>query len=160
MASVKDLGESKYISKEDVGDGLVVTITGYKKIDVSRNDQPASFKYVLKLDYVCESGQECKPLVVNVTNGKMIAKIVHELYGVTRDEGEDGVPQNENFDNWIGKKIVLWNKPDVEYGGEVTGGIRVRALEGQKPPKKFQGEPNPDWVGDNPPPPTDDDIPY
>lgn len=103
MPTVKDLGESKYLAKEDVGTGKIVTITGWDKQDVSRDCDPTSIKYILKFE-------ECKPLVLNKTNGKKIAKIA----------GSD------NFEDWIGKKIVLWNNPDVEFQGETTGGIRVR----------------------------------
>ncbi len=128
MANVNELSESKYVAKEDVGNGLVVSITGYSKQDVSRDCDPASMKYVLKF-------AECKPLVLNKTNGKRIASIIHEMYGITRDlsEDEDGTrcPTNEQFQHWIGRKIVLWNNPEIEFQGETTGGIRVRAVGGQ-----------------------------
>lgn len=144
MANVKDLGESKYVAKEDVGNGKLVTIVGWDKQDVSRDCDPTSIKYILKFE-------ECKPLVLNKTNGKMIAKLI----------GSD------EFDDWIGKKIVLWNNPDIEFQGETTGGIRVRsanvvkaAAEAAKELGEHYDNPNPDYVGDNPPPSTDDDIAF
>lgn len=128
MASVKDLSESKYLAKEDVGSGMLVTITGYTKADVSRDCDPTSIKHILKF-------AECKPLVLNKTNGNRIADIAHQVYGITRDdsEDEDGVicPTNTQFRNWVGKKIILWNNPDIEFQGEVRGGIRVRSPQGQ-----------------------------
>lgn len=124
--NINNLGESKYLTKNDVNDGVVVTITGYEKRDVSRDSEPPSMKYILKF-------KECKPLVLNKTNGNRIAHIMHANHGVTRDfiEDEDGTrcPANEQFQNWIGKQIVLWNNPDVEFGGEITGGIRVKAVQ-------------------------------
>ncbi len=122
MPSVNDLSESKYVAKEDVGKGKLVTITGFKQVDVSKDSEPASMKYILSFD-------ECKPLVLNKTNGKRIAKIMHEVYSVTRDYNDDGVPMNEDFVSWTGKKIILWNNPDIEFQGEQTGGIRVREPE-------------------------------
>lgn len=127
MPSVNDLSESKYVQKKDIGDGLAVTITGYKFKDVSReSDAHKDEKYTLSFD-------ECKPLVLNKTNGKRIAQIMHETYGITRDDQPDEddpdkalIPANEQFRNWVGKRIVLWFNPDIEFQGEVTGGIRVR----------------------------------
>ncbi len=153
MPSVNDLSESKYVAKEDVGEGKLVTITGYKKVDVSRDSEPTAIKYILMFD-------ECKSLVLNKTNGKRIALIMHETYSVTRDyqEDEDGkkVPANEQFGNWIGKKIVLWNNPDIEFAGEITGGIRVR------PPQKDAHGRTAGQVqkyDDAAPKPTEDDVP-
>ena len=57
---------------------------------------------------------ECeKPLVLNATNGELIAKITGH---------EDNIEKN-----WVGWKIVLFNDPTVKFKGNVTGGIRVRA---------------------------------
>jgi hypothetical protein len=74
-----------------------------------------------------------KPLVLNKTNGHLI----------------ESIAGSDDFDDWIGKQIVLYNDTTVMFGGRQTGGIRVRA------PK---GSPNPDYVGDNPSSPPDDDI--
>jgi hypothetical protein len=34
---------------------------------------------------------------------------------------------SEDTDDWTGKKIVLYNDPNVSYAGKIIGGIRVRA---------------------------------
>jgi len=130
MPTVKDLGESKYVAKEDVGSGKIVTIIGWDKQDVSRDCDPTSIKYILKFN-------ECKPLVLNKTNGKMIAKIT----------GSD------DFDNWIGKKIVLWNNPDIEFQGETTGGIRVRSANVVKEAARAADELGNRFDGSEPTPP-------
>jgi len=31
-------------------------------------------------------------------------------------------------DKWVGKKVQIYNEPDVTYAGEKVGGIRIRAL--------------------------------
>ncbi len=154
MPSVNDLSESKYVDKKDVGEGLLVTITGYTREDVSRDSDPTSMKYIL-------SFEECKPLVLNKTNGVRIAEIMNEVYNITRDyqEDEDGskVPANEQFQNWIGKKIILWNNPEIEFQGKRTGGVRV------KPPQKDVHGRTPGQVqeyDDAAPKPTEDDVPW
>ncbi len=56
-----------------------------------------------------------KPMVLNSTNGQIIAAITG----------------SEETDNWIGKKIVLYDDPNVSFGGKLVGGIRVRAPRGK-----------------------------
>ena len=168
MPSINDLSESKYVTKEDVGSGLLVTITGFERKDVSRESEPESMKYTLTFE-------ECKPLVLNKTNGERIAEIANQVYGVTRDYQDDDegtkTPANEQFRNWIGKKIVLWNNPEIEFQGKRTGGVRVREPEkdvhGRTEQQAQQYEnaapltnANPEYVGDNPPPPIDGDAPF
>ena len=75
-----------------------------------------------------------KPLVLNSTNIQLCAQIC----------------QSEDTDHWIGKRIVLYTDPNVSYGGKLVGGIRVRA------PKPSTAAP----VVPEPPPITDDDIPF
>ena len=128
MPNINNLSTSKYRTKEDVGTGRLVTITGYKQQDVSKESDPSDVRYILTLDDGKPEG--CKPVVLNKTNGNRIAEIMHTIHGVTRDlqQDEDGemCPANEQFQNWTGKKIILWNNPDIEFQGKRTGGIRVR----------------------------------
>lgn len=61
-------------------------------------------------DKVVLSFKETKlTLVLNVTNANFLKK----KFGTETDE-------------WIGKKIKLWIKDDVEYAGELMEGIRMK----------------------------------
>lgn len=93
--------ESKFLKKEDAGDGLLVTFKAVKQHNVGKDDQP-EMKW-------CAEFVESKPLVLNSTNLALIEKAL----------GSD------DSDDWIGKKIVLFNDENVSFGGQVTGGIRV-----------------------------------
>lgn len=93
--------ESKYLKKEDAGEGLLVTIRDFKKENVGREDD-ADVKWVLYFD-------ECKPMVLNSTNIALIEKAL----------GTD------ETDEWIGQKVVLFNDENVSFGGKLTGGVRV-----------------------------------
>ena len=42
---------------------------------------------------------------------------------------------SDNTDEWIGKQIVVYWDADVEFGGEATGGIRLRAPKNQAAPE-------------------------
>jgi hypothetical protein len=50
-------------------------------------------------------------MVLNVTNLKRMAKAL----------GDD-------TDDWIGNQVVLYVDPDIEYAGNIVGGLRIRAL--------------------------------
>ena len=115
MPSVSDLKQSKYLKKEDVGDGKVVTIRKYVQVDVGQDNKP-DIKWALKFDELD------KPLVLNSTNGELIAEIVREQYGVKNNAGD--------FDNWLGKQVELYDDKNVFFAGKRTGGIRVRPAKG------------------------------
>lgn len=135
MPNVNDLKKSRFLAIKDVEPPVTVTITKYEKINVALETQEPDERWCL---YFRELA---KPLALNVTNGMLLKAIT----------GSD------DFDNWIGKKVVLFNDESVMFAGEFTGGIRIRAIQ----TTATGGQSNPDYVGDDPsPPPTDDDIPY
>ena len=105
---------SKYIKQGDIDGPTLVTIKKLTTADVSQN-QTGDMKWVVvfaELD---------KPMVLNSTNLKRIAKA----------HGDDS-------DDWIGKQMVLYVDEDVEFGGEVVGGLRLRA-----PKKTTDAKPKP-----------------
>ena len=101
MPRIHEMIESKFMKKEDAGDGILVTIRGVEKRDVGTESEPEQ-KWVLLLD-----GH--KPLVLNSTNLALIEKAL----------GSD------DTDDWVGKQVVLFNDENVSFGGKLTGGIRV-----------------------------------
>ncbi len=137
MPSVNDLKSSKFLTKNDVEPAKLVTITGYKQMNVAMESDTPEEKYTLTFK------EFEKPLVLNMTNGQLIAAIVG----------------SEDFDDWIGKQIVLYNDKTVSFAGRITGGIRIRAIRqqtGPGAPESINEEQNPDWVGENPAEPTDE----
>ena len=105
MATINDLAKSKYLKQGDVDPPVLVTISGYKQQNVAKEGEAKDMKYCLFFKELE------KPLVLNSTNGQLIAKITG----------------SEDLDEWEGKKVVLYNDPNVGFGGKITGGIRVRA---------------------------------
>ncbi len=126
---ISELGESKYLKKEECEPPIRVTIVGVKQDNLAKDGEPPEYKFIL-------SFKECKPLVLNKTNGGRIAHVL-------------GSPES---DDWVGKTIDLFNDPTVEFGGNMTGGIRVLVPQptAQTPPAA-PAQP----VGD-----MDDDIPF
>ena len=118
--------ESKYLAKEDVGiAGINLTISKFTRETVGQG-KDADDRAVLwfKEDY--------KPMVLNKTNKNMIK---HYLQATTAEEV-------------MGKQINVYNNPDIEYGGEIVGGLRIRGLQ-----EGAQAEVKSD-------PLDDDDIPF
>ncbi len=98
-----DLTPSKYLKQSDVEPPKLVTIAGVEKVKFDDKEKWAmSFR---ELD---------KPLLLNKTNINRTVKAT----------GTDDVG------SWDGKKIVLYFDPDVEFGGDIVGGIRIRAQKG------------------------------
>ncbi len=105
MPTIADLKQSKYLTKADVTPPILVTINGYKLANVAMEGQPEEKKWLLTfLD-------NDKPMVLNSINGEIIAAFTG----------------SEDFDGWIGKKIVLYVDPNVQMSGRIVGGIRCRA---------------------------------
>ena len=51
---------------------------------------------------------------------------------------------SQDTDDWVGKKVVLYEDPNVSFGGKLVGGIRLRAPIAQAAPvvpqRKVQAE--------------------
>ena len=105
--NVNDFKQSKFLKKEDVGAGVLVTITSITAENVAKEGADPEMKYALHFSELE------KPMVLNSTNAQLIAQIT----GI-EEEVERG---------WVGKVIVLYSDPSISFGGKLVGGIRVRA---------------------------------
>jgi len=81
-----------------------------KGVDVSGNKTDGYF-----LEFV----EDVKPMVVNSTNRKTIAKVVQMELKCTPSE-------SRKINNWINFQIELYFDPTVKMMGQVTGGIKVK----------------------------------
>jgi hypothetical protein len=106
MASVNDLKSSKFLKKEDVNEGILVTISAVDQMNVAMEGAPEDLKWVLHFREVE------KPMVLNSTNGQIIGAFT-------------GVQDNIEV-GWVGKQVVLYNDPNITFGGKLVGGIRCR----------------------------------
>jgi hypothetical protein len=133
MPRIHEMKSSKFLKREDVGDGVVVVIAGVSQENVAKDGVDPELKWCLHFTNVD------KPMVLNTTNMTLIAKFL----------GSD------NTDDWEGKSIILYDDPAVSFGGKLTGGIRVR-------PKKtpaLMGNPRPP-LKQQPRQPGEDDVPF
>ena len=97
--------KSDYLSKDDVGEqGMNLTIAGFKMETVGQGAE-ADERCVMAFQEA-----DTKPMIVNKTNLNRIKHITGaETTGQVR-----------------GKTINVYNDPMVEFGGKLTGGIRIR----------------------------------
>lgn len=97
--------DGKYMKWQELPEGqdLVLTIRSHKQTEFEGKNGQEEKKWVLFFEEVD------KGLALNATNGKTLCK----LYG-------------DEMDDWIGHKIALYTKDDVEYAGELVSAIRVR----------------------------------
>lgn len=99
-----ELSGSKYLKQGDIDEPMLVTITDIDKRNVAPDNKPAEMKGVMSF------AELPKPLILNKTN-------------INRLEKHFGT---DDMDDWIGKKVVIFVDPDVEMGGEIVGGVRLR----------------------------------
>jgi hypothetical protein len=97
--------DSKFLRKEDVGPGVLMTITDCEKHNVAMEGADPHEKWCLKFT------QTDKPLVLNAINTQLLETIC----------------ESGDTDDWRGKAVVLYTDPTVQYAGRIVGGIRVRA---------------------------------
>ncbi len=102
---VSALKQSNFLTRADVGQGILVTIRAIHQENIAKTGAPEELKWVIEFE------ETEKPMVLNSTNGQLIAQIT----------------KSDETDDWAGHKVVLYDDPSVSYGGKLVGGIRVRA---------------------------------
>ncbi len=130
---ISKMTESKYLKQDDVGDGKLVTIKALARTNVAREDEDPEYKFVLKF----AEFEKC--MVLNSTNIKRLGKAL----------GND-------TDDWNGGKVVIYVDPDIEYGGKIVGGIRVRGRSKVAPTREV----DPETVNRKAAAAADEDVPF
>lgn len=133
MAKIGEMIESKYLKQSDVQHESVVTIQKVGKANVAREGDEPEYKWLVRLE------EFSKPMVLNATNIKRLARAC----------------ESDDTDNWIGKRVVLYVDPDIEFAGNVVGGLRFKGQAA--PPQTRQQMPKQTGaVGDD----MADDVPF
>lgn len=117
MPKIHEMVESKFLKKEDAGEGILATIAGVEKRDVGTEAEPEQ-KWCLLL-------REHKPMVLNSTNLALLEKAL----------GSD------DSDDWLDKQVVLYNDENVSFAGKLTGGVRVDVNRTKRHLAKAAGTP-------------------
>jgi hypothetical protein len=116
MTRTSEMIQSNYLKKEDVGeDGTIVTVRSFERVNVAQKGEAPDEKWTMQFD------EFEKPMVLNSTNIKLAEKAL----------GSD------ETDDWIGKKLIVYNDPNVSFGKELVGGIRIKAYRKAAPPREL-----------------------
>jgi hypothetical protein len=133
VPKTSEMIESQFLKKEDVGeDGTVVTVQDVQRINVAKKGDTPEYRWTMKFR------EFEKPMVINSTNIKLTEKAL----------GSD------DSDDWLGKKLIVYNDPNVTFGKDLVGGIRIKAHRKAAAPREM-----PEQRGRFANDPLDDDIP-
>ena len=106
MANINQMIESKYLKQSDVvDDEALVTIAKVGRQNIAKENEEPEFKWLIRFN------EFPKPMVLNSTNIKRLARAC----------------ASEETDEWVGKQVILYVDHDVEFAGNVVGGLRIKA---------------------------------
>lgn len=138
----KDMLPSNYLKQSDFDQDYIVTVRKIEQKNIAMEGKPADMKW---LAYFTEFE---KPMVLNSTNIQLMEKAC----------------RSDDTDDWIGKEIIVYTDPNVSYGGELVGGLRIKPAQVAPPakpkvaaraaPATGRGEPPANWDG------IENDIPW
>jgi|ERR1022692_3455723 hypothetical protein len=115
--NINEMTPSKYLKQSDVQGEVLVTVQGLKKVNVAREDDEPEYRWTIKFQ------EFDKAMVLNTTNIKRMGKAL----------GDD-------TDGWTGGQVILYVDPDIEFGGNIVGGLRIRNNRKSAPLSKRNDE--------------------
>jgi hypothetical protein len=101
---IQFVGDAKYLKKEDLSTPIDTELLWVKEEQVTAPNKPTKTKLVAYFD-----GQ-AKGLVLNKTNADTLLDIT----------------ETDEYEKWKDIPVHLYVDPDVKYGSEKKGGIRLR----------------------------------
>ena len=104
MPKTSDMIPSRFLKQGDIIPDKLLTIDKIVHEEVGRGEDAA-------MKWVCYFKEIKKCLSLNATNIKRMEKIF----------------ASDDTDEWISKQIVVYWDDEVQFGSELTGGVRVRA---------------------------------
>jgi hypothetical protein len=132
-------GNSRYLTKEDVGNGSILTIQGFVQENVAKQNEPEELKYVMKFH------ETRKGVVMKVVLGA-------QLMGIFQLQEEGHI-----LTHLIGQAVTLFHDRSVVMGNRIVGGIRFRLPQhGDVPYSESVQQPEPQGFRPDPrqtPPP-------
>ena len=109
MPRTSDMFPSRFVKQTDVALAQLWTIDKIDQEQIGRGEDA-------EMRWVCYFKETPKCLTLNVTNSRRMEKAF----------------DSDNTEDWIGKQIVVFWDEEVQFGTEMTGGVRVRAPKTKK----------------------------
>lgn len=113
MPNIKDMLPSNYLKQADFDQDYIVTVRRLEHKNIAMEGKPIELKWLAHFD------EFDKPMVLNTTNIQLMAKAC----------------SSDNTDDWIGKEIIVYTDPNVSFGGELVGGLRIKKAQVAAPAK-------------------------
>lgn len=107
MPEIASLKHSKYLSKEDCKSPILLTFANPSVT----NENVALEGAAPEMRWCGHFAEIAKMMVLNTTNLELAARVTGQT----------------NTDNWPGRKVVVYVDPNVQMGGRLVGGLRIRA---------------------------------
>ena len=133
MAKIGEMIESKYLKQSDVDGEIDVTVAKVGRQNISKEGEEAEYKWLIRFT------EFTKPMVLNSTHIKRLARAC----------------KSEDTDDWIGKKVKLYVDHDVEFAGNVVGGLRIKGSAPEHGSRSQAAKPTGGTFDEMP-----DDIPF
>lgn len=111
MPNINTMSESKYLKQSDVNGDVIVTVVKVGQKNIAKEGDAVDLKWLIRFE------EFQKPMVLNATNRKRLAKAC----------------RSDETDDWTGKEAILYVDPDVEYAGEIVGGLRIKPKPLEQP---------------------------
>lgn len=104
MPKINEMIPSNYLKQSDFPDDYIVTVRTVVKKNIAMDGKAPDYKWLAGFE------EFEKPMVLNTTNIQLMAKAC----------------DSEDTDDWIGKQVIVYVDPNVSFGGELVGGLRIR----------------------------------
>jgi hypothetical protein len=114
VPNVNEMLDSKYLKQSDFDEDTIVTIEKIGSANLARDDQEPEFKWL------CRFIEFRKAMVLNKTNIRLLSKVCGSA----------------DTEDWIGKEVIVYVDETVSFGGDIVGGLRIRANKAAAAPKK------------------------
>jgi hypothetical protein len=104
MPKINEMLPSNYLKQSDFDQDYIVTIRSIEQRNIAMDGKPEQLKWLAFFE------EFDKPMVLNSTNIQLMAKACG----------------SEDSDDWVGKQVIVYTDPNVSFGGELVGGLRVK----------------------------------
>jgi hypothetical protein len=112
------ISTGKYLKREHVTEeGSTHKVVSCGEETINSADGESEMKWILHLENL-------KPIILNATN-------------IRRCVAAFGTSET---DDWVGRPIVCYDDPEIEFGGRQVGGIRLRAVPATKAKSKAKSK--------------------
>ena len=112
MTKISEMIESKYLKQSDVPGDTVVTIKKIGKQNIAKEGDEPEMKWLVRF------AEFPKPMVLNATNIKRLGRACN----------------TDEIEGCMDKQVMLYVDPDVEFAGNVVGGLRIKSVPKAAPP--------------------------